>query len=396
MLLRELEPEKYWAMPASWDKEKRQEELDLMISSGKYYYQLKTDGNYSVFCCDFDGDKRLITRGVSKTTGEYGVINDKVFFFDTLCAAFDKPTRILAEVYFDEGIDRNVGSVLRSLSQKALSIQDEEYYNKTSKSYKFSAKDKRDIEGNEFRNQKLKWRIFDVWYYDGIDLMNTSWIERQKYVVKAAKRINHPLVSAVKYKPMNEKFYDELAAILNAGGEGVVCYLGSGKPEPGKRPARKSCKVKRELTNEIDCFIYGTEPAREDYTGENVFDCQYWEDLKTGEKLLGNHYTEYHTGERALRPISKGHYYEWPGAILCAVFDENKKPVVICKCSGLTEDFKNELRDNYDKYHMMPIKISGMMISLTENRIPSVRHPKLLGLRDTDLSTDDCLLSKLL
>lgn len=393
MLLRELEPEKYWAMPASWDKEKRQEELDLMISSGKYYFQLKTDGNYSAFCCDFDGDKRLITRGVSKTTGEYGVISDKVFFFDALCVAFDKPTRILAEVYLDGGIDRQVGSILRSLPQKAKSIQDEEYYNEISKSYKFSAKDKRDIEGNEFRNQKLKWRIFDVWYYDGIDLMNTPWIERQKYVAEAAKRINHPLVSAVKYKPMNEKFYDELAAILNAGGEGVVCYLESGKPEPGKRSAaRKSVKVKKEMQTDADLFIVGVCSAEEDYKGKEIFTWNLWEDLKTGEKLEGQYYTQYHIGERTLRPISKNYFNRWPSAIVCAAWDSNHKPVVVCKCAGLDEEFKTELRDNFDKYYMMPVKINGMMVSSDG----SIRHPRLVSLRQNDIDVNDCTLDKLL
>ena len=82
MLLRELEPEKYWSFPSNWSKERREYEISRMISSGCYSFQLKTDGNYSAFCCDFDGDKRLITRGKSVKTGEYGIISDKVFFFE--------------------------------------------------------------------------------------------------------------------------------------------------------------------------------------------------------------------------------------------------------------------------------------------------------------------------
>ena len=133
MLLRELEPEKYWSFPSTWDKDKRTRELDSMIMSGKYWYQLKTDGNYSAFICDFDGDKRLITRGLSKVTGEYGVISDKVFFFDALQKAFNKPTRIMAEVWLDGGIDRHVGSILRAAEAKAKSIQYDEYYHLISK-----------------------------------------------------------------------------------------------------------------------------------------------------------------------------------------------------------------------------------------------------------------------
>ena len=60
MLLRELAPEKYWSFPSSYSKEKRETEIQNMILSGKYYYQLKTDGNYSAFICDFDGEKSII------------------------------------------------------------------------------------------------------------------------------------------------------------------------------------------------------------------------------------------------------------------------------------------------------------------------------------------------
>ena len=54
MLLRELTPEKYWSFPSSYTKEKKELELDKMISSGNFYYQLKTDGNYSAFICDLN------------------------------------------------------------------------------------------------------------------------------------------------------------------------------------------------------------------------------------------------------------------------------------------------------------------------------------------------------
>jgi len=123
MLLRELSPEFYWSFPSSYSKEKRELELNQMIARGNYYYQEKTDGNYSAFICDFDGDKRIISRGLSKVTGEYGLINDRLFFFNDVAKAFDKPTLIMGEVYYDGGIDRHVGSVLRAVAYKSKSIQ---------------------------------------------------------------------------------------------------------------------------------------------------------------------------------------------------------------------------------------------------------------------------------
>ena len=55
------------------------------------------------------------------------------------------------------------------------------------------------------------------------------------------------------------------------------------------------------------------------------------------------------------------------------------------------ERYKEELKNNYDKYHMMPVKITGMMIS-DDN---SIRHPKLISIRDTDIDVKDCTLAKI-
>lgn len=394
MLLRELEPEKYWSFPSSYSKEKRESEIRNMILNKNYSFQLKTDGNYSAFICDFDSEKRLISRGISKTTSEYGRLEDKVFFFDAIASVFDKPTRLMGEIYLNHGVDKNVGSILRASKYKAKSIQSQDYYEKAQKETKFSAKDRRDIENNEFRSEKLKWRIFDCWYYNGENLMEMPWIERQEYVKKAAKAINNPLVTYVPYYPMDDNFYDNLAALFEKGEEGVVCYRNNGKPEPGKRTAHKTLKVKRELENLIDCFIVGTEPATRAYTGEDITHWQYWENSRTGELLHGSYYGEYQIGG-AVSPVSKGYWHQWPGAIYVAIYDNEGKEYPLCKVAGLTEEFKTELRDNYKKYDHCPVTIGGM--ALSDSNGLSVRHPYLKSIRLNDLNIkNDCTLTKIL
>lgn len=392
MLLRELPPEKYWSFPSSYSKEKRKNEIDLMIADGQHSFQVKTDGNYSSFICDFDGDKRLISRGISKTTKEYGRLESQVFFFDAVAKAFNKPTRIMGEIYLEHGIDKNVGSILRAAPHKAKSIQDNDYYIEISKQIKFTAKDKRDIEGNAFRGEKLKWRIFDIWFYEGKNLMDTPWIERQKYVKIAAEKINHPLVTYVKSYPMDEKFYDHLSTIFSHGGEGVVVYRNDGLPEPDKRTAHKTLKVKRELENLIDCFIIGTEPAARAYTGKDIEHWELWENVRTGEKLHGFYYSNYQLGE-AVIPVSKGYWFGWPGAIYTAVYDSEGKEYPLCKVAGLTEEFKTELRDNYDKYDHCPVSIGGM--ALSDSNGLSIRHPYLRSIRLGDIDPKDCTIEKI-
>lgn len=394
MLLRELEVEKYWSFPAAYTHEKRQVELQHMIESGHYYYQLKTDGNYGAFVCDFDGQKMLLSRGISKTTNDYGHLEDKLFFFDAVASTFNKPTRLIGEVWLENGIDRNVGSVLRASTLKSRSIQDNDYYNEIKSTAHFTAKDKRDIETNEFRGKKLKWRVFDCWYYDGIDLLNTPWIERQKYAAEAVQRINHPLVTYVSYKPMTEHFFDELGAIFASGGEGVVCYKDSGIPEPGARTAHKTLKVKQEIENSIDCFIIGLISCEKAYQGGDLPNWDLWENKRTGELVRGQYYEEYQRGA-PYEPISRNYFFNYPGAISVGVYDNNHQIVPLCNVAGLTDDFKTQLRDNFSAWYMCPLSIGGMMIS-TASEAVSIRHPHLLAIRKGDIKVEDCTLDKIL
>ncbi len=389
-----MEPMKYWSFSSSTSTETRRFTIDKLLKTGNYLASRKYDGNYSKGIIT-SSRNALQTRGISKKTGVYGEIQNKVFFWNDVVKAFENygDTVILGEVYLDGGIDKNVGSILRSLDEKAKSIQDEEYYNEALKSYKFSAKDKRDIENNEFRNQKLQWRIFDVLSYKGQSLMQAPMEERVKYIERVVKDINNPLVRGLKYFEADETMWDALAAILAEGGEGLVMSKRSMIYEPGKRGphAYDTIKIKCEMTMDADLFITGVCAAEEDYKGKEIFTWQYWQDLRTGEKMEGQYYTEYHTGERPMRPITKNYFNGWPSAIECSAWDKNHKPVVVCKCAGLDEEFKTELRDNFDKYYMAPVKISGMQLSDDL----SIRHPRLVSLRTEDLDIEDCTLEKI-
>lgn len=393
-LLRELPAEKYWSIPSSYSKEKRENEITKNIMDGHHYYQLKTDGNYSAFVCDFDGEKHILSRGKSTVTNEYCILEDRLFFFDSVANAFNKPTRLMGEIYYDNGIDRQVGSVLRALPEKSKSIQDQAYYEEAKKTVKFTKKDQKDIETNEFFGQKLKWRIFDCWYYDGEDLMSTPWLERQQYVKKAAEKINNPLVTYVPYYPMDENFYDHLAEIFSKGGEGVVCYLDKGLPEPGKRTAHKTLKIKKEVEHLLDVVFIKLDECKKNYEGKELGSWQYWENTRTGEKLIGDYFNKYQLGESYI-PITKNYYNNWPGAVFCGVYNDKEELVPLCKVSNLTDELKTSLRDNFDEWYLCPVTIGGMALSDASGTL-SVRHPYLNSIRKGDIDPKDCTLKKII
>lgn len=369
-----LEPMKYWAPTSAMSPDTKRQHLEQMIASGNYIWSRKYDGNWSRAVITSERNA-LQTRGISKKTGTYGEIQNKVFFWDDVVKAFSQgDTVILGEVYLPGGIDKDVGSILRCLEPKAQARQ---------------------------KDKKLEWRIFDVLVLDGVDLMNTPVEKRITYIPQVVKRINSPLVIGIDYHYMDEDFFNDLSVIFSEGGEGAVCYKRSSIYVPGKRgpSAWETCKVKQEISADIDCFITGIEPAIRDYTGKDIENWMFWEDERTGEKLAGEYYGDYHLG-KSIHPISKGYYYGWPGAIYTGVYDNNGNIIPLCKVAGLTEEFKTALRDNYEEWNHCPLTIGGMMVSTAQansNGIGiSIRHPYIKSIRKEDIAEQDCTLAKIL
>ena len=367
------EPMRYWAPTSSMTPEVKRQHLEQMIASGQYIWSRKYDGNWSRAVITPDRNA-LQTRGISKKTGTYGEIQNKVFFWNDVINAFTDTTVILGEVYLPGGIDKDVGSILRCLDPKALARQ---------------------------KDKKLEWRIFDILALNGKDMMNCGVEERVKLIPEVVKMINSPLVTGIDYHYMDEDFFDDLNNIFADGGEGAVCYKRSSIYIPGKRgpSAWETCKVKQEISADVDCFITGIEPAVRDYTGKDIGSWNLWEDERSGEKLTGELYGEYRDG-RAIRPVSKGYFYGWPGAIYTGVYDDNGNIIPLCKVAGLTEDFKTELRDNFDEWYMCPLTIGGMMVSTAQAESDgtgiSIRHPYIKSIRKNDIDPKDCTLSKIL
>ena len=369
-----MEPMKYWAPSSTMSTEIKRQRLEQMAESGGYIWSQKYDGNWSRAVITASRTA-LQTRGISKKTGTYGEVQNKVFFWEDVVKAFHNgDTVILGEIYLPGGIDKDVGSILRCLDDKAIARQ---------------------------KDKKLEWRIFDILVLDGRDMLNEPVETRIQYIPEVVKRINNPLVIGIDYHEMDSNFFDDLNDIFANGGEGAVCYKKTAIYEPGKRGPHSwdTCKVKQEISADVDCFITGVEPAVRDYTGKDIVTWTFWEDERSGEKLLGELYGEYRTG-RAIRPISKGYYYKWPGAIYTSVYDSNGKIIPLCKVAGLTEDFKTALRDNFNEWYLCPLTIGGMMVSTAQADMSgcgiSIRHPYIKTIRKEDLDIKDCTLSKIL
>lgn len=359
-----IEREKYWACPASYSREKRNETSRQLIESGRYLCSEKKDGNWCAFIKQ-GFQSKMQTRGRSRVTGNFGEVQDKVpHIFEPLNNYFENGTFIIGELYYEGGCDHDVGSILRCLPPKALQRQQ--------------------------KDGMLKFYIFDIWFCNGTSLMDYTFEDRVKQLEALQARFaSNPYIEFAEYKEAKDCAYDLLAEVFVNGGEGIVMQNKYGKPEPDKRPARKSLKIKREIQQDIDVICTGIVPGIREYLGQEMATWKFWVDLKTGMKLYGEYYFEYLKGDHCVEPITKNYYYGWPGSIACSVYRDGKL-VEVCNVSGLNEQLKEDLRVNPDKYLGRPLRVTGMQT--TEDY--SIRHPKFDGFRD-DIDPKDCTFEKI-
>ena len=361
--------QKYWAPTSSVFAETRRLKLEQAAESGKYLWSEKFDGNFSRGIITKERNA-LQTRGISKVTGTYSELQEKVFFWDSVVNAFQSgDTVILGEIYLPGGVDKDVGAISRCLVQKARDRQ---------------------------KVNKLEWRIFDVLVLDGKILMDKGIEVRSTYIEEVVRRINNPLVKGVKYHEMDSHFFEDIEDIFARGGEGAVCYKKGIAYTPDKRTsAWDTIKVKQEISNDVDCFIIGLVPCERTYQGGDIGNWELWENTRSKELVCGKYFQDYQMGG-TYEPVSRNYFNHFPGAIQVGVYDSNKNIIPLCNVAGLTDEFKIELRDNFDDWYMCPVSIGGMMVSSAADGSISIRHPHLKSIRRDDIDPADCTLNKIL
>ena len=360
------EAEKYWSFPKSF-KGNPKEETRNMIFSGNYLGARKMDGAYYRFIKDMDGNMRLQGRSKS-VSGDY---LDKLDHVPHLMPYFENlpnGTCLLGEIYFpkNEG-SSNVTTIMGCLTSKAIERQ-------TS-------------------GPKLHYYIFDVWAYDGKSMMNTKLEGRIALLNDMYNNWcddgNHERASAITQVEFatyyeGKELWERLELILAKGGEGIVMTKKGTIPSPGKRTARKTLKVKKELQENIDCFFTGraTAPTRL-YTGKEIQTWKYWQDIRTGAKMEGALYKDYHIGA-AIEPITKPFFYGWAGSLEIGVLKDGEI-FPIGYLSGLADEIKADARAQA----MKCIEVTAMEILETGG----IRHAKLERFRP-DLAPTDCTYEK--
>ena len=350
-----LEPQRSWSMPASWDNERKQREVRNAIFSGEYVGARKIDGAFYKFIKDEDGNMELLGRSKS-VNGDY---LNKIEWVPQLQSFFDvlpNGTCLIGEIYFPNNEGSNhVTTIMGCLKDKAIARQN--------------------------IGEKLHYYIFDVLAYNNTSFLKMS-IETRLDNLKDLAFISQvdSCVEFAHYYKTGEEIWTQLQSILAEGGEGIVITKKGTCYQPGKRPARQTFKVKKELQETLDVVILDANPPTRLYNGKEIVTWKYWENIRTGEKILGDFYKDYSDGA-TIEPVTKTYWNNWAGSLVIGARKDNKL-VVIGSLSGMTE----EVLSNWEKYKGCVAEITGMQIHETGG----IRHPRFvrwrpdLSARDTD------------
>ena len=353
------EAEKYWTFAKSYKGDPKQETKN-MIFSGDYVGARKIDGAYYRFIKGMNGEMRLQGRSLS-VGGEYLDKLDHVPQLHQFFESLPHGTCLLGEIYFpgNEGSNK-VTTIMGCLTDKAIARQNV--------------------------GQKLHYYIFDIWAWGGKSYLGKTAEERVNDLMFYSSVNQSEYVKWAHYYD-GEELWNQLQLILGEGGEGIVITKKKSKPEPGKRTARKTLKVKKELQETIDCFFTGrgSAPTRI-YSGKDIENWSYWINDVTEERLPeGSHWKEYII-DKTIVPVTKPYYYKWAGSLEIGVIKDGKITSL-----GWLSGLADEIKANFKSYKERCIEVSAMQF--TDETKSALRHAKFIQFRD-DLTIYDCTYEK--
>lgn len=359
---------RYFSFPKNYKDDKKIKAKELCYSD-RYLGSRKMDGIWGMLIKDNNGLFHVRSRKKNVDGG----FQDKAEWLPHICNNLFKipnGTVLIGEIYYpDNEGSRQITTVFNCLKEKSLKRQEES--------------------GN------LHFYIFDVLAYNGISLLNTPFLKRindylYKEILKLEEENNY--IEVADYKKGKE-LWELYINIINEGGEGIVIQKEDNLYECGKKSAWKTLKLKKELQDTIDAFIDGNyKPPTRLYTGKELENWQYWENLKTNEKLYGSYFNEYTMSNSAIEPVTKAYFYNWSTSVSFSVMKDGK-PTHIAWINGIPDILKQEIINYPNKWKNKVAELTAMELEMI-NGTYSLRHGRIEKWRD-DKSYEECSYEQL-
>lgn len=357
----DMEAQKYWSFPSSYDKSRKQEQLNLMLYSDEYLASEKKDGYWEMLLKDSDGNifMRARAKGVKGWICKEKWVPHLQDFFDNI----PNGSCLLTEVYLPGKTSKSITSILGCKEDKAIQRQKETGF--------------------------LRMYIFDVLAWDNNILLNTPIINRKDYLKQLPK---HEYVDIAEYWTSPNDIHTNWLRILSNGGEGVVLTKKNYCYSPGQRTARMTLKLKKELEEYLDVFLTGRwKEAVKEYRGDCLDTWQYWYDELKEERVFGD------LGSRinndSIVPVNRLWFKQYAAAIEIALIINNKV-TPIGYISGIPDDIREDIVKNSDKWKGRVVEVQAMEID-SSGDYPTLRHAKIINWRaPEDKKWTDCVWGK--
>ena len=358
-----MEAQKYWSFPSSYDATRRKTEAKGLATSGQYIGSVKHDGAWEMLIKDMDGN----FHARSRTAGVNGSFVDKAEWIPHICKELNSipnGTALIGEIYFpnNEG-SRKITSVLNCLKDKCLERQ------KTNGYLHFYVFDVIAYNGKSLINEKIDIRVNHYLYYELLDaLKDNNYVELAEY-------------------KEGQELWDLYGEVIANGGEGIVITDKKAPYRCGKRKARETLKMKKELSDTIDAFLDGAYRAPTlEYSGKEIETWPYWYNEKTGEKYNKSMYEDYQNGA-SITPVTRSFFYGWASAVSFSVMKDGK-PIRIAWISGIDDILKAEIISNPEKWKGKVAALTAMEIENVTGEY-TLRHGKIDHWR-SDKNPEDC------
>lgn len=154
----EMEVMKYYDNPEPKSESLKQKRQDMIDNKNNLYVATeKHDGDFGLFAHFKQGNNLIRSRSISKVTGKYGDMTEKLPHLAAEMDTWPDNSVILAEICWGEyGTNANtVGTILRCLPPKAVERQ---------------------------KDKKLVGKVFDVLMWDGEDFTNKPYSQRVEFL----------------------------------------------------------------------------------------------------------------------------------------------------------------------------------------------------------------------
>ena len=176
-----MEAQKYWSMPSSYDMNKKKDTVNNIIYSNEFVVK--------------DDEKNVFMRARSACVNGWICKQDWLPQLSDFFEALPRGTVLVCEVYIPGGTSKTITTILGCTKERAIKRQED--------------------------NKYLRLSVFDVLCWHGMALYDKPIVERIKYLDQV-RAINHPYVDVVDYWYTPDEIHSHWLEILAAGGEGVV------------------------------------------------------------------------------------------------------------------------------------------------------------------------------